>query len=440
MHSNSYLKILFFFRVFNSNSFDGRYKMKEAGSQTTSEDWEGPRVLSKTPLPEYEFPHILYRPHTVLWLLGALGSLFYFSQSEDYTSHRRQGAFAVIFILIFYSAVQLPSSRFMWRPHPALWRMLHGLGICYLCGLIFLLFQPVSEIRSILSWISPDLGVPQPERNYADDCRIYTPEDPHSSFAVVRATVLEVYSLAHVLGWFLKMIVIRDLKLCWFLSCFFEFLEISLRFQMPNFYECWWDSVVLDVLVCNAIGIYLGYLACTFCEMKEYYWGVGEDHRNSTGRFATLSRTALQFTPYSWSVYKWEMFASCKNFISTVWFIVFVTSVDLSNFYLKFVLWIPSSHWILLYRALFWAVFAVISTREYYGYVLTGFKSRLGSTCWLAHLILATEWLITLRNAEGLSFSLMPYWLQITWTGIIGLVIMVALSLFYKDIQKQLIK
>ena len=35
-------------------------------------------------------------------------------------------------------------------------------------------------------------------------------------------------------------------------------LEYSLEHQLPNFAECWWDHWVLDVVVCNGLGIYLG--------------------------------------------------------------------------------------------------------------------------------------------------------------------------------------
>ena len=28
--------------------------------------------------------------------------------------------------------------------------------------------------------------------------------------------------------------------------------------MLPNFYECWWDNVVLDVLICNGLGIFTG--------------------------------------------------------------------------------------------------------------------------------------------------------------------------------------
>ena len=34
----------------------------------------------------------------------------------------------------------------------------------------------------------------------------------------------------------------------------FSYLQLTFRHMLPNFNECWWDSIVLDVLVCNWFG------------------------------------------------------------------------------------------------------------------------------------------------------------------------------------------
>ncbi|TNN32037.1 Phosphatidylserine synthase 1 [Liparis tanakae] len=41
---------------------------------------------------------------------------------------------------------------------------------------------------------------------------------------------------------------------------------------LPNFAECWWDQVILDILLCNGGGIWLGMTACRFLEMRTYRW------------------------------------------------------------------------------------------------------------------------------------------------------------------------
>lgn len=54
---------------------------------------------------------------------------------------------------------------------------------------------------------------------------------------------MDVFVLAHVLGWYGKAIILRDYWLCWILSVTFEFCEYSLEHQLNNFAECWWDHV-----------------------------------------------------------------------------------------------------------------------------------------------------------------------------------------------------
>ena len=67
---------------------------------------------------------------------------------------------------------------------------------------------------------------------------------------------------------------------------------------LPNFYECWWDNLVLDVLVCNGLGIWTGMQVCKFLEMREYKW---ESIKNITGTSGKFKRALLQFTPESWT-------------------------------------------------------------------------------------------------------------------------------------------
>ena len=414
--------------------------MKDVAVQTVSDFAVGPQTLSKTPLPEYEFPQILYKAHTVLWLQALVLFLTYVTYTrndEDTNSNLKYGLLASILTFVFISAVHLPNSLYLFRPHPVFWRVLQGISYVYLTLLIFVLFQNLNDTRLMIKVLDPELGKPLPEKEYAKNCEVWTPDHPHSLFANVAGNLFDFYVIAHTFGWWLKMLIVRDVKLCLFLSALFEFMEISLQHQLANFAECWWDSMVLDVIVCNGGGIFLGWLTCRAFEVKEYYWGMGDDPRSRSGKFSALTRSAEQLTPYSWYTYKWEMFKSSRNFVTTLWYIAFVNLVDLGYFYMKYILWIPPSHWIVVSRVVFWGVFAIASTREYYEYVSSGFKIRLGSHCWTAHMILAAEWLIIFKNSEGLFSSQSPLWISYAWSLIAAFLIGTALCLFYKDLSKK---
>jgi phosphatidylserine synthase 2 len=67
------------------------------------------------------------------------------------------------------------------------------------------------------------------------------------------------YSVAHVGGWLVKMLVIRDVRLVLFCSILFEVVEFGLIGVFGNFGECWWDSVFIDLVICNGTGILIGF-------------------------------------------------------------------------------------------------------------------------------------------------------------------------------------
>ena len=64
------------------------------------------------------------------------------------------------------------------------------------------------------------------------------------------------------LGWVCKALIVRDWTLLWVISVGFELMELTFQHMLPNFNECWWDSWILDVLVCNFAGMWGGMKVC----------------------------------------------------------------------------------------------------------------------------------------------------------------------------------
>jgi phosphatidylserine synthase 1 len=83
---------------------------------------------------------------------------------------------------------------------------------------------------------------------------------------------MDVFAVGHYLGWMFKAILIRHMGLLWAISCMWEITEIAFIHLLPNFVECWWDSIILDVIVCNGFGIWCGLAICRALEMREYKW------------------------------------------------------------------------------------------------------------------------------------------------------------------------
>lgn len=83
---------------------------------------------------------------------------------------------------------------------------------------------------------------------------------------------MDIYITSHFFGWMAKTLIFRNNVLIWIMSIGFEVLERSLNQFLPNFSECWWDSLLLDLLGCNLIGILIGNYIINKFKLKKYHW------------------------------------------------------------------------------------------------------------------------------------------------------------------------
>ena len=67
----------------------------------------------------------------------------------------------------------------------------------------------MDDARQVLKLYDPELGVPLPERTYAEDCDIYTPDNPNGAFVNVMDK-MDVFVPSHFIGWFVKVSLCRS--------------------------------------------------------------------------------------------------------------------------------------------------------------------------------------------------------------------------------------
>nr|CAD1823576.1 unnamed protein product [Ananas comosus var. bracteatus] len=107
----------------------------------------------------------LYKPRTVssllvgaCFLIWASGALNPDSTASNATvSSVRRGVWAMIAVFLIYCVLQAPSTLLI-RPHPAVWRFVHGMAVVYLVALTFLLFQNRDDARQFMKYLHPHLG------------------------------------------------------------------------------------------------------------------------------------------------------------------------------------------------------------------------------------------------------------------------------------------
>lgn len=103
-----------------------------------------------------------------------------------------RGFAAAVVGFLAFASIYYPDTLIK-RPHPIFWRMLLGVLSFYMMCMIYLFFLPLNEGRKLFKFFDPKLGEPLPEKSYAEDCRVFTPENPKSMMANVYDATFDVH-------------------------------------------------------------------------------------------------------------------------------------------------------------------------------------------------------------------------------------------------------
>ncbi|KAL4242513.1 Phosphatidylserine synthase 2 [Abortiporus biennis] len=351
-----------------------------------------------------------YKPITLSTLGVALAILAYVATTQDVLEEgrdkRRVGAYAAVAGFLLFGMLQFRDGPFI-RPHPAFWRAVLGINLLYELALVFLLFQDLDSARKMMTYLDSSLGKPLPEKSYAENCE----------FTLTNIwNAIDIFCLAHALGWFGKALILRDYWFCWILSIAFEFAEYSLQHQLANFAECWWDHWLLDVLICNWLGTYVGMKCCQYFEVKAYTWrGLRQTH----GFRSKTKRVISQFSPADWTTFQWEGTADFTHYVTVVALLAVFLAAELNPFYLKALLWMEPDHPFVIARLAGVFLCALPAVRELYQYVNNPQKAvRMGQHVWLLLATICTEFLAIAKWSKGQFPEPLPT--PVKWGWIIG--------------------
>ncbi len=257
--------------------------------------------------------------------------------------------------------------------------------------------------------LHPALGVEAAERAYGGDCALLARSAARSgwrrgwalNWGPLRDTLFDEFVLAHALGWWGKALILRDASLLWTLSIAFELLERTFAHMLPNFSECWWDSWILDVSLCNWAGMALG-LACV-----RRFGGLAYDWRGLSqqrGLARKAARAALQLAPHSLDRLAWAPFSSPARCLQCFFPVLIMLLFEANHFFLKFELWVPPTNPLNTYRLIITWLMAMTGIREYYDYIEAppGSNAKLGAYAWLGIAIACAETAAAVKFGRGL--------------------------------------
>ena len=255
--------------------------------------------------------------------------------------------------------------------------------------------------------------------NFSSNCRIYDPdnkEDPFHNFW----DKMDWFVIFHLAGWWAKALVFRDYWMCFVLSVTFEILEYSLEHQLPNFGECWWDHWVLDAVICNGLGIWIGIKTLEFLESKKYEWRDLWSIPGSRGKFV---RVLSQFTPQSWTKFDWGYTEDVKRWFAVIGICAIIMILELNSFYLKAILWIPPPHLFNAGRCTLILFMGAVSLRETYEFMSNPFCKRIGQQSWIVVSIVVTECMIVYKFGYEIISKPFPPHVILFWVAFVIIIL-----------------
>ena len=366
----------------------------------------------------------LYESHS-LWVLLIVSVIIWYAANRagPFGSLGEALLHAVPYAISIFLAVGLfafPSGPFI-RPHPIVWKIVFGVSLLYLLCLIILLVPSPSQARAMLTALDPTVGIPFELPLYAEDCSL-TVENLREK--------TDVFVLAHFFGWLLKALFFRHRILLWVFSITWELVELALIYMVPNFAECWWDQWIMDVLICNGLGIEIGLYICKHLEFRKYQWtGVLE----SSTLAEKAKRLALQFTPAQWHRVEWESSKTFKRYLQ-VQLILWISLLnDLNAFMLKLFLYIPTTHYINVCRLLFMGIVAAPAYRQSYLFFVDENVKRLGTQAIVIVMITIAEVALVLKAGSDFDIPAMPLANKIGITAYFSLYLIISVLLLRKS-------
>lgn len=184
----------------------------------------------------------------------------------SFVKHSSGTSMAALASTLTLSVLFLPEDPF-YPPLKYGWRLFTGLVIfCNLCNLYALLFihDVDTYSRTVRSVFPQSNQAVSLRTEYGVNC------DPVTWQKIY--THLDIFAVAHLVGCAFKAIIFRQYEILWIYSIVWEMTEYCFVHLLPNFAECWWDRILLDVVICNGLGYYIGMQFCKMNNLHMFDW------------------------------------------------------------------------------------------------------------------------------------------------------------------------
>jgi phosphatidylserine synthase 2 len=210
--------------------------------------------------------------------------------------------------------------------------------------------------------------------------------------------------IAHVIGWIVHAALLRDWRICMIISVGFEICERLLKPWFPNFNECWWDSIIIDIIICNGLGIYIGMKLVKYFTLMPWETRLIGECESGTD---WIMRAFKQFTPRSYQKFDWRPFETVRRYYIVIIVIIGINLFELNIFGMKMVLKLAPTNGFVIAHCALHAIQGFPAMFEAYRYAIGASETIGNFGITFIILVLSECWLIY-RFSEGYFTEPMP--------------------------------
>ncbi|CAD8049084.1 unnamed protein product [Paramecium sonneborni] len=313
----------------------------------------------------------------MFWTFTTIIIYLAYNNDEGLEVNSKRGVLAAMLFIAMIGSLK-PSDPFG-EKYGAIFRIQLWLSVTFIAILVFLGFQNEKDGRYLMSLGDHRLGKPVTKdmHTYDDNCEFEW---------INIVDNLDHYYWGHVINWLLATFLVRDFWFLNFWSVLDEIIELSWQHKLPHFRECWWDHVLLDVLLSNTVAIIVGMFIIKKFKFQQYSW------------FAK------------------DTFTNPKKFEAVLIVIIVIIGNFLNNFFLMNQLWVPPKCWMVVYRLLIWFMLGHSAFRELHNSITDSQQSY--QLRYLTYFTIVIETLISIKflpDCGNLQNENTPIYIWLPW-------------------------
>lgn len=131
--------------------------------------------------------------------------------------------------------------------------------------------------------------------------------------------------------------------------------------------------------------------------------------------------------------HEWEIFKSLRRFLGIIFYCMCINLMDLSNFFLKTILWVPASSDLLKVRLFILCTLGLAGTEEFFEYLTNKYDKRVRPHMWVLLYQVFIEWTVIIKHHKVYITNPFPTPVVVMWSSIAAIIALISIWIYMRE-------